>query len=152
MTTRTGRTLNSRTSSKGAKPGGASRTNKEGAVEASRRVARVEREVHQVVSEFIIRNLRDELPGLVTVGRVLIPGDLRSAKVFVSLLDPSLSKQKEAMEEVLDLLNDMAGEIQHQIGKKIQTKYLPKLQFLEDTSTDRILKVESLLSQLVKPK
>lgn len=152
MSTKSGRTLNSRASSKGAKPSRASRTNNDGAVEASRRVARVEREVHQVVSEFIIRNLRDELPGLVTVGRVLIPGDLRSAKVFVSLLDPSLSKQKEAMEEVLDLLNDMAGEIQHQISKKIQTKYLPKLQFLEDTSTDRILKVETLLNTLVKPK
>lgn len=152
MSTKNGRDSKNQNSSKGAKSGRVSRTGNDGAAEASRRVARVEREVHQVVSEFIIRNLRDELPGLVTVGRVLIPGDLRSAKVFVSLLDPSLSKQKSAMDDVLNLLNDMAGEIQHQISKKIQTKYLPKLQFLEDTSTDRILKVESLLHNLVKPK
>jgi len=142
---------NARSSARSSEKSG-SKSQKGSATDISRRVARVEKEVQEIVSEFIIRHLRDELPGLVTIGRVLIPGDLRSAKVYVNLLDPSLSKQKKAMDEVLETLNDLAGEIQYQISKKVQMKYLPKLTFLEDTSTDRILKVESLLNSLSKPK
>lgn len=114
----------------------------------SRRVARVEKEVQMVVSEYIIRYLKDELPGLVTVGRVIIPGDLRSAKVFVSLLDPNLTHDKALIKEMLHVLKTHAKQMQTEISHKIQMKYLPKLEFAQDESTDKILKVENMLQSL----
>jgi ribosome-binding factor A len=114
----------------------------------SRRVARVEKEVQLVVSNYINRYLKEELPGLVTIGRVLIPGDLRSAKVFVSLLDPNISSDKALIKEMLHILRTNASEIQNEISHKIQMKYLPKLEFEKDESTEKILHVESMLRSL----
>lgn len=115
---------------------------------SSRRVARVEKEVQIVVSDYINRYLKEELPGLVTIGRVLIPGDLRSAKVFVSLLDPNIATDKAMIKEMLHILRTNSGEIQTQISHKIQMKYLPKLEFEKDESTEKILRVESTLKSL----
>lgn len=114
----------------------------------SRRVARVEKEVQIVVSDYINRYLKEELPGLVTIGRVLIPGDLRSAKVFVSLLDPNISTDKAMIKEMLHILRVNSSEIQTEISHKIQMKYLPKLEFEKDESTEKILLVEKTLKSL----
>ena len=125
------------------------KTTRESAEEtSSRRVARVEKEVQIVVSEYINRYLKEELPGLVTIGRVLIPGDLRSAKVFVSLLDPNISSDDAMIKKMLHILKTNSGEIQTQISHKIQMKYLPKLEFEKDESTEKILRVESTLKEL----
>ena len=125
------------------------KTTRESAEEtSSRRVARVEKEVQIVVSEYINRYLKEELPGLVTIGRVLIPGDLRSAKVFVSLLDPNISSDSAMIKKMLHILKTNSSEIQTQISHKIQMKYLPKLEFEKDESTEKILRVESTLKEL----
>ncbi len=114
----------------------------------SRRVARVEKEVQMVISEYIIRYLKEELPGLVTVGRVIVPGDLRSAKVFVSLLDPRMTADVALTKEMLHVLKSHAKQMQTEISRKIQMKYLPKIEFSKDDSTEKILKVENMLQSL----
>ena len=115
-----------------------------------RRVARVEREVQGVVSTFIIQKLQSELPGLVTVGRVQIPADLRQARVYVSLLNlnQGAAPSDKDLEKTLDILQSWAPEMQDAIADKIQMKYLPKLSFFADESTEKILKVERILSDL----
>lgn len=123
-----------------------------------RRVARVEREVQSVVSTYIIQKLQRELPGFVTVGRVQIPADLRNAKVFVSLLQPQVDDslsvetqnkhQIDALNEALDILQKKAPEIQRYISQQINMKYLPKLVFYADESTEKILKIEKIISTL----
>lgn len=129
-----------------------------------RRVARVEREVQSIISTFIIQRLQSELPGLITVARVMIPADLRSAKVFVSLLQTHLDQEKAVeiddvraakagkkvseLEQSIDILQSWAGEMQNEIGSKLNMKYLPKLTFYADESTNKILKIEKILSDI----
>ncbi len=134
-----------------------------------RRVARVEKEVQSVVSTFVIQRLQSELPGLVTVTKVMIPADLRTAKVFVSLLqshvseisntnsndlnldqarDSAVKKDLEQINKSVKILQSWAPDIQNEIGRKLQMKYLPKLTFMADESTDKILKIERLISTL----
>lgn len=118
--------------------------------EDGRRVARVEKEVMSVISSFIIQKLQPELPGLVTVGRVQIPSDLRQARVYVSLLNINPDK-KVSMDDLdlsIEILQAWAPEMQQAINKKIQMKYLPKLTFYPDESTEKILQIENLLSNL----
>lgn len=120
-----------------------------------RRVARVEREVQSVISTFIISRLQRELPGLITVARVQIPADLRQARVYVSLLQTNVEQlssaaEKKDLTKAVDILQSWAGEIQHEIGEKLNMKYLPKLTFFADESTDRILKVEKLIAEISK--
>ncbi|MBS1970498.1 MAG: 30S ribosome-binding factor RbfA [Bdellovibrionales bacterium] len=108
-----------------------------------RRVARVEREVQQSVAQFLISGFKLPLPGIVTVARVRMPGDLRTAKVYISILgDPKL------LDEAVDLLQDRAFEIQNYLGKELKMRYCPKLTFYPDHETEEILKVEKILQDL----
>ncbi len=110
-----------------------------------RRVARVEREVQQSVAQFLISGFKLPLPGIVTVARVRMPGDLRTAKVYISILgDPKL------LDEAVDLLQDRAFEIQNYLGKELKMRYCPKLTFYPDHETEEILKVEKILQDLDK--
>ncbi len=120
-----------------------------------RRVARVEREVQSVISTFIIQRLQRELPGLITVARVQIPADLRQARVYVSLLqtnveDLQAATQGKVLAEAVKILQSWAPEIQDEIGDKLNMKYLPKLTFFADESTEKILKVEKIISEISK--
>jgi ribosome-binding factor A len=115
-----------------------------------RRVARVEKEVQSVISTFIVQKLQPELPGLVTISRVQVPSDLRQAKVFVSLLNLNLDEKvnEDDLDLALEILQAWAPEMQQAINQKIQMKYLPKLTFYADESTEKILKIENLLSNM----
>ncbi|WP_409477571.1 30S ribosome-binding factor RbfA [Pseudobdellovibrio sp. HCB154] len=120
-----------------------------------RRVARVEREVQSVISTFIISRLQRELPGLITVARVQIPADLRQARVYVSLLQTNVedlqsATQGKVLAEAVKILQSWAPEIQDEIGNKLNMKYLPKLTFFADESTEKILRVEKIISEISK--
>ncbi|MES2801079.1 MAG: 30S ribosome-binding factor RbfA [Bdellovibrionota bacterium] len=120
-----------------------------------RRVARVEREVQSVISTFIIQRLQRELPGLITVARVQIPADLRQARVFVSLLQTNVEElenatQVKVLQKALGILQHWAPDIQNEIGSKLDMKYIPKITFFPDESTDKILKIEKIISKISK--
>lgn len=108
-----------------------------------RRVARVEREVQQTVAQFLISGFKLPLPGIVTVARVKMPGDLRTAKVYISILgDPKL------LDEAVELLQGRAFEIQNYLSKELKMRFCPKLTFYADDETEQILKVEKILQEL----
>jgi ribosome-binding factor A len=99
------------------------------------------------------------LPGLITVARVQIPADLRQASVWVSLLqinpdelqlDSKDKTQQKALKKAVGILQHWAPDIQDEIGNKLQLKYLPKLTFFPDESTEKILKIEKIISQVSK--
>ena len=123
-----------------------------------RRVSRVEKEIQSVVSSYIIQNLQSELPGLVTIGRVIVPADLRAAKVYVSMLNvldeqmagPAIDKMNELkkIKKTIQILQSWAPDIQAAIDQKLKMKYLPKITFFEDESTEKILKIEKILSDM----
>lgn len=108
-----------------------------------RRVARVEREIQATVAQFLIRGFKTPLPGLVTVASVKMPADLRTAKVYVSVLG-----SEKQQEEALDLLQERAFEIQNFIGKELKMRYCPKLTFYVDHATEQVIKVEKILHEL----
>lgn len=108
-----------------------------------RRVARVEREVQATIAQFLIRGFKNPLPGLVTVARVIMPGDLRAAKVYISILGSDEQKT-----QTIDILQERAFEVQNFIGKELKMRYCPKLTFLIDEATEHVLKVERILHEL----
>lgn len=117
-----------------------------------RRVSRFENEIQSIVSLYIIQNLQSELPGLVTVARVHVPADLRTANVYVSLLNIAEEKSGDQkvkdLESTIDTLQSWAKDIQSEIDRKLKMKYLPKLTFFPDESTEKILKIEKILSNI----
>lgn len=132
------------------------RKNTAGPKTDGRRVSRFEHEIQSIVSLYIIQNLQSELPGLVTIGRVHVPADLRTANVYVSLLDMSeeknIEKKEKDLQSALKILQSWAKDIQGEIDRKLKMKYVPKLTFFADESTEKILKIEKLLSGMTSPK
>jgi len=108
-----------------------------------RRVAKVEMEVHRIVAQYLLGPIKGTFPGLVTISRVKMPADLRSAKVYVSVLNP-----EGKVSEVIETLQKRASDIQDEINAKLRMRYCPKITFYEDTSAQKVLKVEGLLKEI----
>ncbi|WP_413587265.1 30S ribosome-binding factor RbfA [Bdellovibrio sp. HCB274] len=108
-----------------------------------RRVAQVERQIQATIAQFLIKGFKLPLPGLVTVASVKMPADLRAAKVYISVLG-----SEEAQEQAIELLQERAFEIQNFIGKELKMRYCPKLKFYADHTTEQVLKVERIISDL----
>lgn len=110
----------------------------------SRRVQRVEKEIRNVVASYLLTGLKDPLMGLVSVSRVMVSGDLKNAKVYVSVM----SDDNEDREENIAVLQSRAGDIQRQIHSQLRMKFCPKLKFYLDQGLDHQLKIDQILHDI----
>jgi len=115
--------------------------------DGGRRVARVEQEIQKTIAQFLISGFRYPLPGIVTVSRVIMPGDLRSAKVYVSVIGNDADRKK-----TLELLRDRSHDVQNFIGKELRMRFCPKVTFYQDDTTEHVLKIDRILHDLEQEK
>lgn len=96
---------------------------------ASNRKGRINEELQRELST-LIRSLKDPRvqQSMVSVTKVEATGDLRYAKVYISVLDKDKSK------ETLKGLKSAAGFLRREIGSRLQLRYTPELIFEEDDS------------------
>ena len=95
----------------------------------SNRIGRINEEIQRELSDQF-RRLKDPRvsSGMVSVIRVDTTGDLRYARVYVSALDKSQEK------EVLKGLKSASGFLRRELGRALQLRYTPELQFIADDS------------------
>ncbi len=105
------------------------------------RVQKVEKELREIISGVLPEWLYFDSGTLVSVIRVEVSSDLRTAKVFVSVFPD------EAAEEVMEELEVVRVDVQNQVSKKIRMKYLPKLKWINDHSVDQLVKVSQILKE-----
>lgn len=108
-----------------------------------RRQARVEKEIQNVIAQFLIQGFKGSLPGLVTVASVRMPADFRTAKVYISVLG-----SENDQERAIEVLQERAYEVQNFIGRELRMRYCPRLTFYLDHATGEILNVERILHEL----
>ena len=96
---------------------------------ASNRKGRINEELQRELSA-LIRTLKDPRvqQSMVSVTKVEATGDLRYAKVYISVLDKDKSK------ETLKGLKSAGGFLRREIGSRLQLRYTPELVFEEDDS------------------
>jgi ribosome-binding factor A len=107
---------------------------------AGERMRRVDAAVRQVLADAIAEELKDPRVGFVTVTDVTTSPDLRSARVYVSVLG---DEQQRA--DSLAGLRHAHGYLQGRIALELTLRRTPTLEFLYDDTTDRALRVEDLL-------
>jgi ribosome-binding factor A len=105
------------------------------------RPRRVAEQIQRFLSSALIGGLRDPRLGFATVTGVEVSPDLKSARVFVTVLDPDPAKRKGS----LDALNHAAGHFRHEMGRELRLRYTPTLRFEEDTSIERADRIERLI-------
>src|SRR5688572_33148383 len=93
------------------------------------RMRRVNEAVKEVLSTHIAGDLRDPRVGFVTVTSVETSPDLRSARVYVSVLGDENERARS-----LDGLAASHGFLQSQVAAELRMKRTPVLEFVYDDS------------------
>lgn len=119
----------------------------------SHRTSRVEGEMRDVIANFLLLNLRRDLPGMVTVTRVIVAKDLRAAKVLFTVMDPTGESGLEGAalnKATLEVLKAQAYEVQSEVNAKLKMRYTPVLTFFHDDGYENAMKVENILNEISK--
>ena len=108
---------------------------------ATRRTAKVEELIREELSKMIQMDLPEEL-GIISVTRVFVAPDLKTAKIYVrAILD---IKEKE----ILSALKKKVFSFQKELGTKIKMRYTPRLSFEFDQIGTGVNRVEELLEEI----
>ena len=96
------------------------------------RYERMNEEIKKTISE-IIKDMKDpRVSDMTTIMSVDVTNDLKQAKVLVSVYD----KDDEVRRGTVEALNHGSGFITRELGKRMQLRALPKLNFKLDNSID----------------
>lgn len=109
----------------------------------TRRTAKVAQAVRQVVSSAILFELRDPRVKNVTVLHVEVATDLRTAKVYISILGDEKT-------EILTMkgLEAARGWLQSKIADELQLRLTPVLTFVVDMGVKKSIEVARLLREI----
>jgi ribosome-binding factor A len=110
----------------------------------SRRSQKVAEAIREVVSMAILAELKDPRVRDVTVTYVEVSGDLRQAKVHVSVMGDETRQQLS-----LRGLQSAAGFLQARCAKRIDTRYTPRLEFLLDQGVKKSIEIARILSEVL---
>jgi ribosome-binding factor A len=108
----------------------------------SARMRRVNESIREVLGDAIATELKDPRIGFVTVTEVATSPDLRSARVYVSVLGPEAERDR-----TLEGLRSSHGFLQGKIASAMRMKRTPTLTFHYDESVDRGDRISRLLDQ-----
>ena len=110
----------------------------------TRRQEKVARVVKEAVSNAIAHHLNDpRIVGFVSVTRVEMTTDLRSANVYVSIF----GKDDAAQNKTFTAITHAKSRIQSLLAGKLQSKFCPILHFYRDEKFKRTLETMKLIDQ-----
>lgn len=113
---------------------------------SSRRVQKAAQAIRQVVSMAILAELKDPRVRDVTVTHVEVSGDMRQAKVHVSVMG-----DEKAQRLSLHGLQNAAGFLQSRLADRIDTRYTPRLKFVLDQGVKKSIEVSRILREVLPP-
>jgi ribosome-binding factor A len=111
---------------------------------SSRRVLKAAEAIREVVGMAILVDLKDPRIRDVTVTHVEVSGDMRMAKVHVSVMGDE-TKQRLS----LIGLTNAAGYLQSKVGDRLDTRYTPRIQFVLDQGVKNALLIQQILDQVL---
>lgn len=127
----------------------------------SHRLAKVEREIRDVVGTYLLGGFPGHLPGFVSLTRVVVSADLKIARCHFTLLinreenetdQAYAAREVVARKEASKELNEYAGDVQHRLAQLLQMRYTPRVTFYYDEGYESAMKVERILDDLSKTK
>ena len=112
----------------------------------TRRQEKVARVVKEAVSDAIANHLGDpRIEGLVSVTRVEMAADLRSADVYISIL----GKDEAAQDRTFSAIVHARSRIQSLLAGRMHSKFCPVLRLHKDEKLKKTLETMKLIEQAV---
>ncbi len=110
----------------------------------SRRTDRVNEQLREEISTLLTRQIKDpRLSGLITITRVVTSGDLRSARVFISVMGGPETKKT-----ALDGIQSAASFLRRELRDRINMRHTPFLTYELDESMEEADQVLRRLDQI----
>ena len=109
---------------------------------SQRRIERLAEEIREEVAAIIGRGVKDPRVGFVTVTRVALNPDLRTAHVNVGVLGDQAERNK-----TLAALRKAAGFIRRELGQRVRMRHTPELVFHYDEGLDATDRIAQLLAE-----
>jgi ribosome-binding factor A len=106
------------------------------------RMRRVNEALREVLSAHLAEGLKDPRIGFVTVTGVDTSPDLRSARVYVSVLGTDAERA-----DALAGLSSSRGFLQAQIAAEVRMKRTPALEFVYDETVERAARLSALIDE-----
>ena len=107
------------------------------------RIEKLQELIKQEMSKMLLTDLKDPRIGFVTVTDVEMTGDLREAKIYVSIMGG-----EDQVKNSLEGLQSALGFIRREIGHRIRLRFTPEISFALDTSLDYGDHIQKLLLQV----
>jgi ribosome-binding factor A len=105
------------------------------------RINRVKEMLRRELSD-IIQHLGDPRVLMLTVVDVELTRDLKSAKIFISVLG-----EPEQQAEAMAALQQALGFIRREVAKRVSMRQVPEFSLVYDRTTERAARVGALLNQ-----
>lgn len=109
----------------------------------SRRTKQVGEFLREELTDIIRREVRDPRVGFMSLTRVDVTPDIRTARVYVSVL--GTDKERE---DTLDALRSAAGFIRYHLKPRLRTRQIPSLEFRDDRSMEEAANIAETLASL----
>jgi ribosome-binding factor A len=106
----------------------------------SRRQLRMEEQVRRILGDMLRSGANDPRIGFASVQRVEVAGDLKSAKVYVSVLGEAAEVSR-----TLEGLKSARGYFQRELGKQMSSRYTPVITFSLDPAIEIDARIDRLL-------
>jgi len=108
-----------------------------------RRQRRVSSLIQRELSDILERKLRDPGLGFATVTEVKMSADLKHAKIYISVMGG-----EEERQETMAALERASGFIRHELASRLELRYMPQIEFIQDLTVERAARLEELLKQI----
>ena len=95
------------------------------------------------LSELLRNRVKDPRVGFASITRVEVSGDLRHAKVFVSVMGTP-----EEQAATMKGLRNATGYLRHELAERIVLRYMPEINFRLDTSIEEGARILDLIRQV----
>ena len=104
----------------------------------NQRLKRISDQIQREIADLIRNEIKDpRLPTLITVSAVKVSADLGYADAYVTIMDPELEdkQSKDYYKESLKILNGASGFMRSELGRRMNTRTVPRIRFHYDEVT-----------------
>ena len=108
-----------------------------------KRSNRVAELLKREISNILVEEIKDPGINFVTITNVKISDDLRSSKIYFTVLGdmPLRERTKDRLERATKF-------IRNEIGKRLNLRYVPELRFYYDAIADHVENIENLFIKI----
>lgn len=110
---------------------------------SSRRPEQVAETLRQVVTDALLREVRDPRVGFVTITGVRVTGDLGHATILVTVPGEEGERTR-----ALEGLRSAAGFLRSRAARVLTTRTVPELHFELDTGLEHAARIDALLQEI----